>query len=222
MGNGLHEGDLHRRYVDAYMALFEIQGQTHGLDGRRLWLPIDTSATQDVSTAIDICRRAFKSMQVCRDDMAGSCFSRVFDASIALCHARIRHSVTVGNVLVEGIPYYAVSAESIGRDFDDGYLHERPAVAHAWITLENGILLDFTLLYSIARRQGKRPPKLIKGVYRSDMPCTKRIVHVPLLLGPMYDILVVTMPNPAGFEKACVWTSMISDFVGNLDAVCNA
>ena len=213
MEEGFSDEGRKKRYIDSYNALFEEQADAHGIEGRRLWLPIDTLANQDVDAALRISRRGFKDLEISREQMAGMCFSRVCDASFALCQANVRHSITVGNVFVDNRPYYDTTPDSIAREVEKGYVHAAPAMAHSWITLENGVLLDFTLSYAIARREGKRLPKLIKGIYRSDFPPVRGIRHIPMLLGPMYDLLVVTMPNDAGYEKGCDWVSMILNLI---------
>lgn len=213
MKNGFFGGSEKARYIDLYRNLFESQADEYGLDGQRLWLPVDPSITQDVDAAVCIARRAFKSIEVGREQMVGRCFARVCEASFALCVAKIRHSVTVGNVYVDKRLHYATTPDSIARDMEERYLHDEPAVAHSWITLENGVVLDFTILYSIAYRERKRSPKLIKGIYRSDEPSVRSISHVPMLLGPMYDLLVASMPNTAAYHKACNWASLIVDLV---------
>lgn len=209
MKNGFFNCGDKNQYNDLYMDLIETQGDMHGIDGKRLWLPIDPLTISEVDLAVNISRLAFKHLNVGREGMMGRCFSRVFDASLALCQAKIRHTVTIGNVFVDKRPYYATTPDSISRDMDEGYVHGEPAMAHSWITLENGVLLDFTIRYSIAHREGKRLPKLIQGIYRNDEPSVRKIMHVPMLLGPMYDLTVVSMPNSAAYEKAFDWVSMI-------------
>ena len=177
------------------------------------WIPINPLVNQDVDMALQVCRKQFKDMAILRQDMANLCFSRVTDASFALCCNGIRHSVTIGDVRISGKPKYRATAESIRDEMEMGYLHGMPAYAHSWITLENGVILDFTILYTLAKQAKRKPPKLIQGIYRSDQPSNLNLEYIPLSLGPFYHMKVVVMPNAAAFDEYYQWLVLIGDLL---------
>lgn len=201
-------------YIRAYDSVFDTQSDGHGLDGMRLWLPIDVLAEQDADDAVSICRRELKRNGMEKDVLLGSCFSAVKIASLVLCDRGVRHTVTVGNVVVNSCSWYETTPQSIERDLEEGFVLGEPAVAHSWITLENGRILDFTLLYSMANRWKRKPPKLINGIYTCGNVRPQKIVHVPMFLGPMYYAKVVVMPNARGFSECHDWICRIVEMLG--------
>lgn len=183
-------------------------------EGIKLWEPIDISKNCDTDKVLLTIRKAVKLLGIVPVEMIGKCFNIVMATSIALIKEGIRHTVTIGNVCVENKPYFNTTMESILEDLEAGYLPEKPEDAHAWITLEDGTIIDLTILSSIAYKNKRKPLKLIKAIYVSKDK-TDKISHIPFFLGPMYIVKTCIDPNDASYPIVCKWLTEIYDLLNS-------
>jgi len=178
------------------------------------WLMVQENIDIDIDKVIQLIRSSLKKYYDATEQLIGQCFRTVSIVSEILLHNSIRHTVTIGNVLVNGKPYFNISYESVMNDLNVGYIPNEPANAHAWITLENGIIIDMTILSSLAHyKLNKKPPKWIKSIYTSNNMNSMELCHIPYHLGPEYIIRVVNGPSDTASLYAYRWMVKIDDMV---------
>jgi hypothetical protein len=174
-----------------------------------LWVPIDTSVESRAEEAARLIRQMLKNLRISPPMLIGHCFLYTRNASMMLCDEGIVHTVTVGNVNVDGRPYFLTTHQSLKQEFELGYVAGEPAHAHTWLTLHCGSIIDLTILSSLAHREKRSPLKMIQAIYCDDVSTNNRIQHVPMLLGPMYQCKVVTEPNESQFHMQYQWIMKI-------------
>ena len=132
--------------------------------------------------------------------LPGNCFQISRELSYILFNLGIRHTITIGDVELSDGLYLGLSAEKLVRDVTDGdkldSADNLPASkhAHAWITLENGIVLDATLLASL-HRKSSNPEEVLcfeDSVYFTGKPNTPVIQHIPMMTGFVYQQTVLS------------------------------
>src|SRR5690606_23147979 len=74
---------------------------------------IDTHADCDTNLALQKVRTNLKAAFGSPYKMVANCFEAVRVASYALCGMGMKHTVTIGNVLVDGKPRYITTKDSI-------------------------------------------------------------------------------------------------------------
>lgn len=183
-------------------------------DGIKFWAPVDPEIICDKEKALLVIRKSIKSLGLTSIDLVGKCFNIVTTTSMALTMEGLKHTVTIGNVFVDNKPYFKTTMESIYDDLRIGYQPEEPAEAHAWLTLEDGTIIDITILSSIAHKNHKKPLKLIKAIYTSD-DITTNIKHIPYFLGPMYVIRACTEPNEMSLLIANQWLTALDNLLNS-------
>ena len=128
-------------------------------------------------------------------NLPGYCFDYVPELSMYLSKKGLNTTITIGNVLVNGKPHYSTTSDSIQRDILDGYLDEISADAHCWLTFENGLVVDLTILSSIAQKNNDNISRFEDAIYASEVHSNIDIVHVPYHLGYEYLLKVVYKPS---------------------------
>ncbi len=127
--------------------------------------------------------------------LPGRCYLVARDLSYILLNMKIPHAITIGNVLLDGAPYFTTTLASLRADLDDGYIANEPANAHCWITLLDGSIVDGTLNASIAHKEGAAAPiPFEEAVYAKRHDQRDRLDYMPLLTGFHYHMRVVTNP----------------------------
>lgn len=193
------------QYIAAFNNLCETQPPFCAEPRPQLWEAVDPPHPSSTDTAIRIIRKELSGQGIRPIDMLGNCFKFVRISSFALMRERIRHTVTIGNVMINGKAVYKTSAASIAKDMEDGYDESTTAEAHAWITLQNGAVIDLTILSHLANREKRKPLKLITGIFGSDLPSGHQIHYFPYFLGPAYMLRVTTPPDPAAITLSHAW-----------------
>ncbi|WP_413494053.1 hypothetical protein [Shewanella baltica] len=180
-----------------------------------LWCPIDTAAVSTADLADQVIRRSLKVVGFTPKDLIGKCFNAITGASNALLAENIRHTVTIGDVHVKGKSYFNTSPQVIQEEMEQGFVPNAPIQAHAWITLEDGTILDLTILSSLANKEKRKIPKMIKAIFRSDEPARKDLTHIPYMLGPMFIIRTTLEPSEMSLQFAQSWAIRIDDLHQN-------
>ena len=112
-------------------------------------------------------------------------------------------------------------AEGYGLDFQDGRPVGRPINAHAWITLENGCVIDTTILPS-QHRKSQNPSELLtfaEAVYFSGKQHTQVVRYIPMMTGLVYHQLVLIGEGDGDAENYCQWSEDFARLMGRLDLV---
>jgi hypothetical protein len=177
-------------------------------DGVKLWSPIESNKNSDIDKVLLIIRKSLKWLGIKPADMVGRCFNMVMGVSHALISEGVKHTITIGDVKVDSKSYFKATIESIYKDFDAGYLPDKPAEAHSWITLEDGTIIDLTILPSIANMKNKKQLKMIQAIYVSKNENCE-IKHIPFFLGPMYIVVTGIEPNEKSMQIVGKWLSSI-------------
>ncbi|QQE10117.1 hypothetical protein JD969_11390 [Planctomycetota bacterium] len=138
--------------------------------------------------------------------LSGSCFKIARKASYVLHENFYRHTLTIGNVSVDNKPYYATTIDSIENEIEEGFVPSKDAIAHAWLTLDSGLVVDLTILASLAFNVKKIQDciGIENAILVYDPEEKGSIVHHPMFTGFGYHFYVVTHPlelNYAMYEK---------------------
>lgn len=175
-------------YQEQFNFLVKSQSSEYGIANARLWAEIDPNYSSQLAEAVPIIKNIIKMICASPSELIGKCFNITSIISIALCDAGIKHIVTVGDVTINGVPYFNVTKESLYRSFCLGYEETKKLDAHAWITLSCGTIIDATILSSIAHHKFKKRLKFNQSLYISNLPSKYAVVHQPMILGPMFGI----------------------------------
>ncbi|RMM39285.1 hypothetical protein QO021_30265 (plasmid) [Pseudomonas amygdali pv. lachrymans] len=163
------------------------------------------------------------------DVLPGMCFRAARELSYILLELGVRHTVTVGDIeLVDGL-YVGLDLEQLQRDVAGGYVLDsqdgrpvgRPINAHAWITLENGCVIDTTILPS-QHRKSQNPSELLsfaESVYFSGKQHTPVVRHIPMMTGLVYHQLVLIGEGDGDAQNYCQWSEDYARLMGRLDLV---
>jgi hypothetical protein len=167
-----------------------------GLSEYETRLPFDPTLAVDLSAVREKVVEDFSDGWL-KDSRAspGRCYLVARDLSYSLLKLKIPHAITIGNVLLDGAPYFTTTLASLRADLDDGYSANEPANAHCWLTLLDGSIVDGTLNASIAHQEGAAEPlSFEQAVYAKRHDEEDRLAYVPLLTGFHYHMRVVTNP----------------------------
>ena len=133
--------------------------------------------------------------------LANMCTSIVREVSYILFELKIKHTVTIGDVKTTNNYYLGINENDIKNDLKKGYqyhINEEgvPIVEiiniHAWITLENGQIIDPTILSTLNKNYSQL--SFEDAIYYSGKNDTPVIKHVPLMTGFAYHIQCLTHP----------------------------
>jgi len=161
----------------------------------KLWLPIDKKIECDCEKALSVIKKSLKTTGIPPKKMVGKCFAMITGASNALLQEQIKHTVTIGNIMVDGKPYFNTSPETIEKDMLAGFEPNEILHSHAWITLEDGTIIDITILSSLRKKENKKPLKLNQAIYNSKTTYQNKIQYIPYHLGPEYIFRTSTPPD---------------------------
>ncbi len=199
-----------------------------GFEGIKGWFPIDETIEVDMDQVLGICRKSIQRFIDLRElgnthNLSGDCFGIIYVLSQELWAEGIKHTHTVGNVFINDKPYYeGVTNDSIQSDLvPDAVDYDTPVNSHTWITLEDGTIIDATILPSlnINRRKKKKALNVVKALYDSKSGCNRiddkwKIDHKPYYLGPDYYLKVVfDGENTPNFEASMVqFTQLLANY----------
>jgi hypothetical protein len=208
-----------KSYVDMFNHL--ANNQKPFMDNLKLWHSINTEAESTTDIAIVVINKLIKvlakKLSYRPMHFSGQCFSLVSSASMNLNRLGIKHFVTIGDIEIDNKPYFKTTTASIQQELIDGYSADSPAVAHAWITLENGVIIDMTLLPSISIHMSpvrKKSLKFNQMLYISDKYTgNRKIKHIPLFLGPQYIIRVTSEYNEVSRAEVGNWIKGIHELL---------
>lgn len=183
----------------------------------------------DIPMVVEAIARDLGSFLPNTDVLPGGCFRMARELSYILLELGIRHTVTVGDIeLVDGL-YVGLTidrlmqdvAEGYGLDFINGRPVGRPINAHAWITLENGYVIDTTILPS-QHRKSRNPAELLSfadAVYFSGKQHTPIVRHIPMMTGLVYHQLVLIGEGDGDAQNYCQWSEDYARMMGRLDLI---
>lgn len=204
--------------MQTYISAFkEAQAWTDAYAGRMSNYPLDIIPSLGINKAIvaTAIAKDFSSFLPHSDVLPGMCFRVARELSYVLFELGIRHTVTVGDIeLVDGM-YVGLNQDKLKQDLDEGYQLDfdngrpvgRPIDAHAWITLEDGTVIDSTILPSQHRKQkgSSQPLPFEEAVYFSGKPNTPVIRHIPMMTGFVYHQRVLTALEDGSCRDFCQW-----------------
>jgi hypothetical protein len=213
-----------------YMRSFrEATERTDALAGRMSNYPleIDQSLSIDLVSVAAAVAKDFSEFIPDTNELPGQCFRVARELSYILFDLGIRHTVTVGDIaLVDGL-YVGLTLEKLQQDIAEGYLLDfvdglpvgKPIDAHAWITLENGCVIDATILASQHRKSSNASEflRFEDAIYYSGKPSTPIIRHIPMLTGLVYHQKVLTADVDGDFQIYCKWYEDYARLMARLD-----
>jgi hypothetical protein len=181
----------------------------------------------DIHLVVEAIARDLSGFLPHTDVLPGQCFRVARELSYILFKLGIRHTVTVGDIeLIDGL-YVGLSidrlqqdvAEGYGLDFQNGRPVGRPINAHAWITLENGCVIDTTILPS-QHRKSQNPSEFLtfsEAVYFSGKEHTPVVRHIPMMTGLADHQLVLIGEGDGDAQNYCQWSEDYARLMGRLD-----
>lgn len=189
-------------YISQFNNIAKSQINIIGGEEKRPWLEIEPSIVIDVSIVLDVIAKFYESYGLRLEDLVGKCFKNVHFLSLLLLDVGIKNTITIGNVVVNGNYRYGCDKSSIYEDIDRGYIC-KIADAHAWITLQNGEIIDLSIIPSSEGNAFKRKHmKPVNCVYFSSKKYSRLYEHVPYFLGDEYIYRVILEPNEANISFA--------------------
>jgi len=216
--------------MQSYIETFrEALARTDGLAGGMSNYPlqIDPGLTIDMTVVVAAIAEDFAGFIPHTDLLPGGCFRIARDLSYILFNLGVRHTITVGDIeLVDG-RYVGLSLENLMRDvaagyqvdFVDGVPAGKPIEAHAWITLENGMVIDATILASQHRKCAypTAPLPFEDAVFYTGKPNTPIIRHIPMMTGLVYHQKVLTSLMDGDLQIYCQWYEDYAKLMARLD-----
>ena len=213
-----------------YFDLFtEASNRTDAIAGRMSNYPLQITPELflDIPMIVAGIERDFSDFLPNTDMLPGKCFVVARELSYVLCELGIRHTVTVGDIeLVDGL-YAGVTLEKLLQDVSDGYQLDfvdgiptgKLIDAHAWITLENGMVIDATILPSQHRKNVGATEMLsfADAVYYTGKPNTPVIRHIPMLTGFVYHQRVLTAVMDGDFQNYFQWYEDYAQLMARID-----
>ncbi|HHH9444531.1 TPA: hypothetical protein ACP32N_006537 [Pseudomonas aeruginosa] len=213
-----------------YLELFRAAMQrTNELSGGMSNYPlaINPKTEIDLSVVVREVAKDFTSFIPNTNVLPGKCYRVARELSYILFDLRIRHTVTIGDVeLVDGL-YTGATPEQLTRDVLEGYQLDfvegrpvgKPINGHAWITLEDGCVLDATVLASQHRKSPDRDRLLTfeEAIYVTGKRGTPVVRHIPMLTGLVYHQKALTSSVDGDFENYCKWAEDYGRLMARLD-----
>lgn len=191
-------------------------------------LKIDASVRIDLPRVAAVIANDLKGFLTDTDMLPGQCFRLTRDVSYILLELGIRHTVTVGDIQLEEGMYVGLGIDQLKADVRDGYqvIEEdgrpvgKPIDAHAWITLENGAVIDATILASQHRKKGvSELLSFSDAIFYTGMDGVPTINHVPMLTGFVYHQKVLTSPVDGDCSTYIKWYFDYSKAMCHLDLI---
>lgn len=161
-------------------------------------LKIDSGLTIDIASVVAQIAKDFSEFLPHTDVLPGQCLRVARELSYSLLNLGVRHAITIGDVeLVDG-PYVGLTVDQLMRDVTEGYqlasvdnlAAVKPMTPHAWITLENGVVVDTTILASLHSERSTL--SFENAVYYTGKPDTPVTRYMPMMTGFVYQQKVPT------------------------------
>ena len=215
-----------KNYIETFReALARTSGFAGGMSNYPL--KIDPDLTIDMSLVVSAIANDFARFIPHTDLLPGACFRIARELSYVLFELGIRHTITVGDVeLVDGL-YVGLTLEKLMQDVEGGYQVDfvdgvpvgMPIEAHAWITLENGFVIDATILAS-QHRKSSNPSTLLSfedAIFYTGKPETPVIRYIPMMTGLVYHQKVLTALVDGDLQNYCLWYEDYAKLMARLD-----
>lgn len=178
-------------------------------------LRIDPSFKVDVQALVATIAKDFQQFIDSTDDLPGRCFLIARELSYIIGAMEIRHTVTVGDVRLKDGLYVNIARERLASDLDGGYQVDmvngvpigKPIDAHCWITLENGLVIDATILASQHRKSpaAQIPLTFEEAIYYTGKEGVPDLEYIPMATGFVYLQRVLTSPQDGDFATYLKW-----------------
>jgi hypothetical protein len=156
-----------------------------------------------MTDVVSAARRALKVYSLEPAEWEKRCFTAVNLVSLELLSLRMKHEIVVGNIDVDGRPYYATTQASLQTELDAGYDPILTANAHTWIEMPDGKVLDPTIIPTLALRSILHV-KWSDAIYLGPVEGQWRgrtLRYVPMLRGLEYYRHVVISALPEGVAE---------------------
>jgi hypothetical protein len=161
------------------------------------------------------------------DVLPGRCFRVARRLSYLLIKLQIKHTVTIGDIKLDSGWYVSTSRKKIKNELKAGYQFSindeglpigRPIDAHAWITLENGQILDATILplYHRENKPAAKPLSFKDSIYYHGKDNTPTLKHIPLMTGFGYHAMVLMHPKDGYYKINVQW---VKDYFNAIDKI---
>ena len=190
---------------------------------------IDPSLKLDMKTIVAVLAKDFAEFIKHTDMLPGRCFLLARELSYVMFDLKIRHTVTIGDIQLPDGMYVGLSHASLKKELEDGYVFDtdesgkgfaKPANAHAWITLENGQIIDATILASRHRKSGKEGRlSFEEAFYHFDKPGAPELKHIPFMTGLAYHYNVLFHPMDELGRTYSQWFETYFGFMNFMDGV---
>jgi hypothetical protein len=192
---------LMQNYVESFQNAFE---RTDALAGGMSNYPLKIDPSFDIDMALVVAEIAkeFSEFLPHTAMPPGECFQIARELSYIFLNLGIRHTITIGDVeLTDGF-YVGLTVDKLVQKLTCGHQPGlmdslpagTPVEVHAWITLENGVVIDASILPSLHRKNSNSKEVLSfeDAVYFTGKPNTPVIRHVPMVTGFVYHQRVLT------------------------------
>ncbi len=145
----------------------------------------DLSADEIMPLAHNLIRFVQNHFDKPPEQFRGECGSLHLILSDNLTKNRIRHTLTFGNVIIEGKPIWNTSIESIRNEAEGRSSPKAPLELHAWLTFPDMTVLDLTLWLFLNWRQLPIDFCWEEAVLAVD-PANLNLEYVPMIIGRQF------------------------------------
>lgn len=190
-------------------------------------LLIDPNFQIDIQSVVTTIANDLQQFIDTTDDLPGRCFLVARELSYIIGAMNIRHTVTVGDVRLEDGLYVDITNGQLALDLDDGYQVDmlngipvgKPIDAHCWITLENGQVIDATILASQHRksRAAESPLTFEEAIYYTGKEGVRALEYIPMATGFVYLQRVLTSPQDGDFATYLKWYRDFNQMMCTID-----
>ena len=187
--------DLHKAYLKKFDSCYDYTTTNFGQELNPPLITHDSLSQYDSNIINELKKDFFDGVITAPEQLIGECFRVVREASYVLFQMGIDHVVTIGNVSFDNVPYFTTTLESIKNEMSEGFVKEKPANAHAWLTLDTGQILDLTILQSRSHHSKLGNLTFEDSIYLSGVSTNCKISHKPLLTGFAYHFKVFLSPD---------------------------
>jgi hypothetical protein len=215
---------LLENYIEPFREAAE---RTDALAGGMSNYPLKIDPTFDIDLGLVVAEiaKAFSDFLPHTEVLPGNCFQISRELSYIFLNLGIRHTITIGDVELSDGLYLGLSVEKLVKDVTDGdkldSVDNLPASkhAHAWITLENGVVIDATILASL-RRKRSTPNNALSfenAVYYTGKSDTPVIRHMPVMTGFVYQQKVLAAFGDRDLHNFSQWYEDYALIMSRLD-----
>lgn len=160
-------------------------------------------------------------------DLPGRSFIVARELSYIIGAMNIRHTVTVGDIRLNDGLHAKVSRERLATDLEAGYQLEGQggtsaaglSDAHCWITLENGQVIDATILATLHQKSSAAacPLSFMDAIYYSGKPGVPDLEFIPMVTGFVYLQRVLASPQDGHYPLYLTWYRDFNQMMCNID-----